>query len=374
MKVLYSCLSQSWGGMEMFTIQAAQKLREHNISVVLLCYPDSKIHKKAVEENIETFPVKASGYFHPLEILKVSRLISKGNFNLVHTQASKDLWILPPALRFAHSKIPLFFTKQIGSFIVKKDFLHRFLYSRVTTAFAISEVIKKNLLDTVPLTKDKIELLHNAVDTKIFDPEKYNPKSVRNEFNIADDKIVIGMLARFSSGKGHENFLSAAKILADKYDNLIFMIVGEPSRGEEVYANKIKELCSEYNLNSKVIFTGFRSDTPEVIDAMDIFAFPSHSEAFGIALVEAMSMAIPSVCSNRDGVLDIAVDGVTSYLFEKGNSNDLADKLETLILSREKRSSFGVAARKRAVEMFDIETLTQRVIDFYNKAINKKTI
>lgn len=372
MKILYSCLSQSWGGMEMFTIQAAQKLCERDISVVLLCYPDSKIHKKAVEKNIETFPVKASGYFHPVEILKVSRLISKGSFDIVHTQASKDLWILSPALRFAHSGIPLFFTKQIGSFIVKKDLLHRFIYSRVTIAFAISEVIRKNLLDTVPLTKDKIKLLHNAVDTKIFDPKKYNPNIVRNEFNIGDNKIVIGMLARFSKGKGHEDFLSAAKILVDKYNNLVFMIVGEPSRGEKAYAEKIKQLCSTYNLENKIILTGFRSDTPEVLAAMDIFAFPSHSEAFGIALVEAMAMAKPSVCSNSDGVLDIAVDGVTSYLFEKANSNDLADKLETLILSEEKRISFGIAARKRAVEVFEIEIQTKRVIDFYNKATAAK--
>lgn len=369
MKVLYSCLSQSWGGMEMFTVRAVQKLLERNISVTLLCYPDSKIHKKAIQENIETFMVKVSGYFNPVQIVKVSRFISAGKFDLVHTQASKDLWILSPALRLARSKIPLFITKQVGSFIVKKDVLHKCIYRRVTTAFAISQVIKKNLLDTVPLTESKIQILHNAVDTTKFNPEKIDRGAVRKEFGIKDDKIVIGMLARFSKGKGHEEFLLAAKILSAKFDSLVFMIVGEPSRGEEEYGKEIRELCLEYNLNNKVIFTGFRSDIPEVLASMDIFAFPSHAEAFGIALVEAMAMQKPSVASNSDGVLDILVDNVTGLLFENGNASDLASKIEQLIISDEKRVLYGKAARKRAVELFDFDFFTDKVIDIYNQTI-----
>jgi len=369
MKVLYSCLSQSWGGIEMFTIRAVQKLLERNISATLLCYPNSKIHKKAMQENIETFTTKTSGYFNPVQTIKVSRFISTGKFDLVHTHATKDLWILSPALILAHSKIPLFITKHVGSFIVKKDVLHKFIYRRVTTAFAISKVIRKNLIDTVPLPERKIRILHDAIDTTKFNPEKINNGKVRKEFKIKDDEIVIGMLARFSKGKGHEEFLLAAKILSVKFDNLVFMIVGEPSRGEEQYEKKIRDLCSEYNLNDKVIFTGFRSDIPEVLASMDIFAFPSHAEAFGIALVEAMAMQKPSVASNSDGVLDILVDNVTGLLFENGNASDLASKIEQLIISDEKRVSYGKAARKRAVELFDFEYFSDKVIDIYNQTI-----
>jgi len=373
MNVLYSCLSQSWGGMEMFTINAVKKLIEKDFSVVLLCYPNSKIYQKAVQENIETFPIKASGYFHPFEIIKIAKLISNppglANFDVVHTQASKDLWVLSPALKLANSNIPLFLTKQVGSFIVKKDLLHKFIYKRVTTVFAISEVIRRNLLDTVPISQEKIKLLHNAVDTSEFNPQKYDAKIVRNEFGIREDQIVIGMLARFSKGKGHEEFLLAAKNLCKKYPNLKFMIVGEPSRGEENYGKEIKQLSTDYNLNSNVIFTGYRSDIPNVISAMDIFAFPSHSEAFGIALVEAMAMRKPSVCSNSDGVLDITVDGVTGFLFEKGNEMDLSEKLEKLIISDETRYQLGTNARKRAVQMFDIKILTDKVVEFYNDTI-----
>ncbi len=372
MKILYSCLSRSWGGMEMFTVHAVQQLLKRNIQTELLCYPDSKIHHEAIKSGIVTHRSRSSGYFHLIESIKISKLIKEGKFNLVHSQASKDLWVLVPALKIANVKIPLLLTKQMGSFIVKKDFLHKFIYKRLDVAFAISNVIKQNLIDTTPLNESKIKLLHNAVDTKKFDPDKVDGNKIRNEFYINENEILIGMMARFSKGKGHEEFLFAANELLKKYDNLKFMIVGEASRNEENYAKEIKSLVENYGIKDKVIFTGFRSDTPEILGALNIFVFPSHSEAFGIALAEALAMGKPSVCSKSDGVLDIAVDGVTSYLFEKQNAKDLKEKIEILINSETLRNEFGLNARKRAVENFDIDYLTDKVIDYYNEIIQAK--
>src|SRR5690606_38227854 len=102
---------------------------------------------------------------------------------------------------------------------------------------------------------------------------------------------------------------------------------------------------------------------------MDIFVFPSHAEAFGIALAEALSMGKPSVCSNSDGILDIAVDNETSFLFENKNSADLTNKIMKLIESPETRKIFGINARKRAVLNFDIEIVTDKIIEIYKRVI-----
>lgn len=368
MKVLYSCLSKSWGGMEMITLTFIKELLKRNISVELLCLKESRIHIEACTSGIITHPVKASGYIHPFTVMRVAYLIRKGKFNLIHTQASKDLWIIVPALNLFKSPIPLFLTKQVGSFVVKKDLLHKYLYNRVTKAFAISRVIKKNLVETTPLEENKIELVFNGIDTDKFNPDKADRRKVRKEFSLADDELLIGMLARFSPGKGHEEFLNAAKILSEKYNNLKFIIVGEASRGEDEYANSIKKL-SEKLKPSNIIFAGFRSDTVDVLSAMDIFVFPSHAEAFGIALAEAHSMALPSVCSNSDGVLDIAVDGQTALLFETKNSVDLAAKLEQLVLNPQLRTQLGNNARKRAVELFDLNVIMNKTIELYNESL-----
>lgn len=351
----------------MFTLTAVKQLLKNNQSVELLCLAESRIHIEANNMGLIIHPVKAAGYFHPFTILKIAALIKKSRFDLVHTQASKDLWLLVPALNLVKKKIPLIITKQVGSFIKKKDVLHKWIYNRVTYALAISRVIEKNLIETTPLKKEKILLLHNGIDIKKFDPAKGERKKIRDEFNVSDNELLIGMLARFSPGKGHEEFLYAAKELNAQYKNLIFMVVGEASRGEDEYANDIKKLALKYELFN-INFTGFRSDTKDVLSAMDIFVFPSHAEAFGIALAEAMAMGIPSVCSDSDGVLDIAVDGETSFLFKNKDAGDLTIKLEKMITSSEKRKTFGENSRRRAIQYFDIDILTTKVLEIYKTA------
>ena len=98
---------------------------------------------------------------------------------------------------------------------------------------------------------------------------------------------------------------------------------------------------------------------------MDIFVFPSHAEAFGLALTEAMAMEKPTICSASDGVLDIAVDGVTSYLYERRNKDDLVIKLSKMIDDPEVRNSFGKEGRKRILEKFNLEKVTEQVLKLY---------
>lgn len=371
MKILYSCLSESWGGMEMITLTFVKELLKRDCSVILLCVENSRIHLEANKNKIITHPIKISPTNFFKNLKTIAAIIKSEKFDLIHTQASKDLWLIVPALKLAGSKIPLVLTKQVGSFVIKKDLIHSFLYKRVDKAFAISNVIKKNLIDTTPLTEDKIEIVFNGIDTDKFSPENSNRKKIRDEFEVKDDEILIGMLARFSPGKGHEEFLQAAEILSKKYSHLKFIMVGEASRGEDQYANQIKKVSKELNLNN-VIFTGFRTDINDILSAMDIFAFPSHAEAFGIALAEALSMGVPSVCANTDGVLDISVDGETSLLFEKQSSSDLAEKLERLILDIELRKKFSSNSRKRAKQLFDLKIIMDKTVNIYNKLISNR--
>ncbi|HED08753.1 MAG TPA: glycosyltransferase, partial [Ignavibacteria bacterium] len=78
-----------------------------------------------------------------------------------------------------------------------------------------------------------------------------------------------------------------------------------------------------------------------------------------------MAMGLPTVCSNSDGVLDIAVNGDTSFLFENKNSRDLTKKIEVLINSADTRNLFGKKGRERIVNNFNLETQTDKIIEIY---------
>ncbi|KUG24839.1 glycosyltransferase [hydrocarbon metagenome] len=372
MKILMSCLSRSWGGMEMFVLTLTEQLINRKFECSLVCYPDSKIHQEAKKFDLSIMALKANSYFHPVQILNLTSFLNQNEFDIIHTHYSKDLWTLVPALNFSKSETPLILTKQLGSSIVKKDFLHRKLYNRVNMTTAISTIIRNNLLETCPVDENKVTIIFNAVDTNKFDPKKIDSKKARDEFDIKDNEIVIGMSARFTEGKGHEELLLAAKDLVQEYDNLKFFLVGEPSRGENTYGKKIRDMVDELKLSEKVIFTGFRTDMPEMYSAMDIFAFPSHSEAFGIALTEAMSMERACVASNANGILDIIEDNKNGLMFENKNYLSLKEKLEQLINSKSERERLGKEARKTVIQKFEIQKITDDFAKLYNKLKNNQ--
>ena len=296
-------------------------------------------------------------------------LLKAKQYDLIHTHFSKDLWVLVPALHYLRLDTPLILTKHMESAVIKKDYLHNKLYRRLNYVLAISNRIKENVSQTCPVSDEKIVLHYTGVDFNKYDPVNGNREKVRNEFHIKEDEIVIGILARITYGKGYEELLHSAAILNKEYTNLKFLLVGDSSPDEKEYCNEIKKLAVDLSLGDKIIFTGFREDTENVLSAMDIFTFPSYAESFGNALVEAMAMEKPAVGTNSHGVLDIIDDEGNGYFFNKKDQGSLADKIRLLINSPEKRSVIGKAARQSVIAKFDFEKQTEKLIDLYKKLV-----
>jgi glycosyltransferase involved in cell wall biosynthesis len=102
---------------------------------------------------------------------------------------------------------------------------------------------------------------------------------------------------------------------------------------------------------------------------MDIFAFPSHAEAFGMVLIEAMATELPVVSTNCDGVLDIVVDGETGIYVPPRDPLRFAAALERLMGDGALRRSMGTAGRKRAVALFEWQDHLQRLESVYTELL-----
>jgi glycosyltransferase involved in cell wall biosynthesis len=157
--------------------------------------------------------------------------------------------------------------------------------------------------------------------------------------------------------------------LRQRHPGVRLLLVGEPSFGENLHAEGIKRLANDLGLGDTVVFTGFRRDVPDVMAAMDIFAFPSHAEAFGMVLIEAMATELPVVSTNCDGVLDIVVDGETGIYVPPRNPLRFAAALERLMGDGALRRSMGTAGRKRAVALFEWQDHLQRLESVYTELL-----
>ncbi len=189
---------------------------------------------------------------------------------------------------------------------------------------------------------------------------------VRRELGISQHATLVGMVGRMSPGKGHEEFLNAAKKITRESDmDLQFLVVGGTSFGENEYEMQINSLVHELDLDSVVHLTGFRKDIPRMMSSLDILAFPSHEESFGITVTEAMAMKLPVVASGNAGVLDIVVDGATGVLVPPKNYQALADGILKLAKDSSMRKRFGEAGRKRVEEMFSVQAVVEKLESFY---------
>ncbi len=363
--IIFSCGSDSWGGLEIITLDLALKLQKEGYNISLLCKKDSKLHFETEKNNIRSLPFfqKDAGIIKTIHLLK--KYLKDNKTDIIHSHLSHDLWVLTPALKLARYKGKLYLTKHMASGVKKNDIFHKYLYRRVNRIFAISEYIKTSLIDTVPVNKEKISLLHIGIDTDRFNNNRFKGQNLKKEFNFPEDKLVIGIVGRMTPGKGHEDLLNAAEILRKKYPGkLYFALIGGASYGENEYGDKIKNLAARFSTDEIGLYDF--SDVPEkIMAALDILVFPSHDESFGRILAEAMALGVPTAASRYAGVLDIAIENQTGLLFERKNPVSMAQALEKLINDKELRKKFSTEGRKRIAEHFNLNDTIKKQIDHY---------
>ncbi|HBS85707.1 MAG: hypothetical protein A2W91_13615 [Bacteroidetes bacterium GWF2_38_335] len=352
MKIVQTCQTKSWGGLEMQTVIISRALKNCGHEVVILCAPDSAIEKEASSLGITVAPLftsKINRYF------KISSFFRKFRPDIIHSHLSHDLGVVVPALFIAHLKTPLILTKRMGSDVKKKDLIHRFLYNRVNLVYTISNYIRTSVLETCPVKETKVKLLLNAIDLDKYHPEKFNQVEQRKKYQIPLDKTVVGFIGRLSWAKGIRELIEAAGTLSEKYPDLFFVFTGKATYTQEYMEQETRELAQKCLVKANYIFTGFEANVSEILPAFDILAFPSYKESFGNVVLEAMAMKVPVAASGSGGVPDMITHLETGLLFEPRNADSLANSLKLLVDDPSLREKIRTNARKHVEEHFRFE-------------------
>jgi len=158
-----------------------------------------------------------------------------------------------------------------------------------------------------------------------------------------------------------------------RYKNVKFMAVGGTLESDRDGAkNELDAFIKENGLEQKVIFTGNRSDIPELLAITDIFTLPSYREGMPRSLIEAMCMSKPAVATNIRGCREEVEEGVTGFLIPVGDHKSLAEKIMFYVENPEKRQTMGIHARKKAEKEFDEKKVIVRQLEVIKKLTNEK--
>jgi len=202
---------------------------------------------------------------------------------------------------------------------------------------------------------DRISIIHNGVDSKVFRPG-LNGATVREELGLSAGAIVIGHLARMTPWKGQHYLLQAFARIAAEAPDACLLFVGDPVFDNDSYQRELLDLTARLGLKERVKFAGYRHDTPEVLAAMDIFAFTSvEKDTSPLALLSAMSSGLPIVAFDIEGVRELIEGDEHLLTVPCAQADALASALLKLIGDELLRAQLGQSVRRLAEQRFSLE-------------------
>jgi len=170
--------------------------------------------------------------------------------------------------------------------------------------------------------------------------------------------------------KGQEVFLKAASMIAGRFPEARFLLIGSPFPGNEAHLEELKRMAVELGISERVVFTGDVEDIKAAYAALDVTVLPaSLPEPFGGVVVESMAMAKPVVGTRLGGTVEQIVDGETGFLVEPDNPAELAARLAQLLADSGLRREMGRRGRERFLLHFEFETFYRRITDLYNEIL-----
>lgn len=222
---------------------------------------------------------------------------------------------------------------------------------------ACSKMAGKWLFGKKVIGKPYFHIIANGIDVNKYCFSSDKRDQIRNEFKISKNTFVLGYLARVVPQKNPlfviEVFKRMMEINASKEMKLLFIGDGE-------LLQEVKLLAEYYSISNNIIFTGSRTDVPELMMAMDLYILPSIWEGFGISLIEAQATGLKCLCSEN-----IQKEPIVSNLVTRTDLKDKAEKWASIAI---KLSS--VYSRKNMTQTlidagYDISCTSTWIANFY---------
>ena len=252
-----------------------------------------------------------------------------------------------------------------GSWIKKKSFIVDKAYSLLQSRIlAVSHACKRDLVSIAGIRPEKITVVQNGRSLDNFDPKgsEDRRRQYRDQYGIADDELVFGVIARLDKQKGQEYLLEAAGHLAKKHRDFRILLVGDGDR-REIFQSIVADL----GIHSHVIFAGFQSDVVGYYAAIDVKVLPSIYEGLPLCVVEAMAMEKPVIATSVDGTPEVVRHEVNGLLVPAKDPIALAEALEYALDHRDEFLVLGQQGRRWVVERFSLERQIEETEALYER-------
>lgn len=249
------------------------------------------------------------------------------------------------------------------------SFFMRFLSRRVTLFLAVSECIRKSYKE-LGIEDRRIRIAHDGERPDRYDPGVDITAQIR-EFPAPSGTFSIGAVSMLTEWKGQDILLKAAKGVLEEAPNCRFFIIGDSASRDDAYKKHLVALAEELGIGDKVIFTGYRSDVPEMLKMLDLVIHaPKEPDPLPGVVIQAAAMKKTIIASRCGGIPDIIKDGEDGVLFEPGDVEGLRAAIAGLLKDMGKRERLAENARKVFLEKFTLDMTIKKVEEAYEDALS----
>ncbi|MHB8259070.1 MAG: N-acetyl-alpha-D-glucosaminyl L-malate synthase BshA [Bacteroidia bacterium] len=223
---------------------------------------------------------------------------------------------------------------------------------------SVSKSLKEDTMSIFDLKKE-IEVIPNFIDLT-----EYNlpfDKCHRNRYAPDGEKILIH-ISNFRKVKRVDDVLRVFDKVRKQIPAKLILVGDGPERAG------IDKLCRELNTCGDIISVGKIADPKDVLSIADLFILPSETESFGLAALEAMAMKIPVISTNTGGLPELNINGVTGYMSDVGDVDDMAKNALHILSNEAMLAQFKASAYKRAKD-FDITKVLKDYENLYDLVV-----
>jgi glycosyltransferase involved in cell wall biosynthesis len=241
--------------------------------------------------------------------------------------------------------------------------IERFLARRTDRLIAVSAEVRDDLAELGVAPRDRFAVVPLGFDLSSFllaDPERgRRRRAMRAELGIADDALVVTLVARLVPIKRVDRFLRVAALLRD-VPGVRFVIVGDGELRDELQAS-----AEARALGPALVWVGFRRDMPDVYFASDVVAQTSDNEGTPVALIEAQAAGVPVVTTAVGGVASAVLDRESGRITSVDDDAAIAHAIRDYLYDPGRRREHGERGRRHVEQRFTLDGLVASVDDVY---------
>lgn len=208
-----------------------------------------------------------------------------------------------------------------------------------------------------------IEAVYNFVDERVY--KKSDASHLREEFEIKAEEKVIIHVSNFRAVKRVQDVVKTFARIKEVMPAKLLLV------GDGPEMSTICKLVKKLGLNESVFFLGKQDNLEELYSISDLKLLLSEKESFGLVALEAMACGVPCIGTNIGGIPEVITDGVTGYICEVGNIDEIAQKAISLLTNKALHQLFSQQALKAVKSRFSAEKIVEQYENLYFKLVNQ---